>query len=390
MTHQPSAARADRGPVVYLHVGAPKSGTTYVQEVLWRNRRTLARYGVLYPAEATGDHFRAALDLRGVRFRGYDDPAVPGSWQRVVDRARRWRGPTVVISHELLAWASEDQARAAVKSLRPAEVHVVYTARDLVRQLPAMWQEAVKNGNAAGFASYLRGVESAAARGRFGRAFWGSQDAVAVLARWSAAVAADRIHVLTVPQADAPRELLWRRFAELVGFDPTTCDTDVGGSNVSLGRAETELLRRVNRAMDGRLEWPEYEDVVKRWLAQTVLAEQPKAERITLPPRWHTWAAEQSQRLVAGLRDAGYDVVGGLEELLPPPLPEDDRPGRATPPRPGHEATLDVAAETIVRLLLERRPRRRALPHWRAAASRRVRETARRLRARRRTQAPNR
>ena len=53
---------------VYLHIGAPKTGTTYVQDRLSRNSRMLAQHGVHFPGRAPLTspgmfHFRAALDL---------------------------------------------------------------------------------------------------------------------------------------------------------------------------------------------------------------------------------------------------------------------------------------------------------------------------------------
>jgi len=37
---------------VFLHVGAPKSGTTFLQTVMWENREGLAERGVLIPGGA--------------------------------------------------------------------------------------------------------------------------------------------------------------------------------------------------------------------------------------------------------------------------------------------------------------------------------------------------
>src|SRR3712207_8387973 len=62
-------------------------------------------------------------------------------WQRLVGEAEAWPG-AVLISHELFASARAEQCRAALDAFSPAtEVHVVLTARDLVRQIPAEWQE---------------------------------------------------------------------------------------------------------------------------------------------------------------------------------------------------------------------------------------------------------
>ena len=64
-----------------IHVGAPKTGTTYLQLVLGRNQQTLALRGLLYPG--TSPSHDAALDLRGVSFgRGVQTrPAY--AWDRL-------------------------------------------------------------------------------------------------------------------------------------------------------------------------------------------------------------------------------------------------------------------------------------------------------------------
>ncbi len=56
--------------------------------------------------------------------------------------------------------------------------------------------------------------------------------------------------MLTLPKPDEPRETLWLRFAELLGIDPSRCDTSVAAENESLGVVEVELLRRVNADLD--------------------------------------------------------------------------------------------------------------------------------------------
>src|SRR3712207_9036613 len=54
--------------VVYLHVGAPKTGTTYLQDRLHRNRAALAARGVHYPVGRQKDMFGPALDLLDLSF----------------------------------------------------------------------------------------------------------------------------------------------------------------------------------------------------------------------------------------------------------------------------------------------------------------------------------
>ena len=66
--------------VVHLHIGAPKTGTTYLQDRLDLNLASLARHGVTIPAPRSGHsdvfHFRAALDLLLERARREPDVRV--------------------------------------------------------------------------------------------------------------------------------------------------------------------------------------------------------------------------------------------------------------------------------------------------------------------------
>jgi hypothetical protein len=46
---------------VHVHIGAPKSGTTFIQDTLWSHRDGLAATGVLYPYRSRTDHFEAMV-----------------------------------------------------------------------------------------------------------------------------------------------------------------------------------------------------------------------------------------------------------------------------------------------------------------------------------------
>ena len=56
MTTPPSGHQPPRRRVL-LHVGTPKTGTSYLQDVLFRNRETLERADILYPAHRFDAHF---------------------------------------------------------------------------------------------------------------------------------------------------------------------------------------------------------------------------------------------------------------------------------------------------------------------------------------------
>ncbi|MUN42027.1 hypothetical protein [Actinomadura litoris] len=338
--------------MVYLHVGAAKSGTTYLQNVLWHNRERLRGDGLLYPGGDSASHVRAAFDLRETFFGGAADLSVRGAWPALVEEARAWHGD-VILSQELFAPATQEEVARALADLGFLDVHVVFTARDLARQIPAHWQEDVKNRFTTSFPDFVaalrhrnwQGIDSA-------RLFWGLQDPVAVLERWGASLPPDRVHVVTLPRPGAPRDLLWRRFCAAVGLVPDGYDLAVPYTNPSLGLAETEFLRLLNGALDDGLGWPAYNDVVKHYLAQDVLTARPDPVRIRLPAGDLPWATERAIETAEGLRAAGYHVVGDLYELVPV---EGAAEAESAEPPPADLA--DVAVDAAAALLLRVRER---------------------------------
>ncbi|MGY1856806.1 hypothetical protein [Modestobacter sp. SYSU DS0290] len=340
---------ADR---VLLHLGTPKSGTTYLQQLLWDNRPALARSGVSYPGWAPEAHFLACQDLCGAAFNDWPDPAVQGSWDRLLRRVRRTPG-TVVLSHELFGDATAEVAARALADLAPAEVHLVVTARDLARQLPAVWQEDLKNRHAVPFADFLASAdERTGVRTWYGDAFWHRQDVPAVLRRWAGTLPADRVHVVVVPPRGSEPTELWHRFAAILGVEPDVAvPPPARAANSSLGAVEAELLRLLNSRLDGRVPWPVYAERVNRRLAPDVLALRP-GPAIVLPPEHHAWVAARSATLVAELTAAGHHVVGDLAELLVPAEPSVPAPVAA----PSEEELLDAALDALTWLVAAEHP----------------------------------
>lgn len=330
-------------PPVYFHIGAPKTGTTFLQSVLSNNRARLRAHGLLYPG-TTPSHFWASQDLRDATFGGHPDPHVPGAWDRLVREIRAWTGPAV-IDHESFGKARAEAIDRALRDLDFGDVHVVYTARDLARQLPAVWQERVKNRSTETYSQFLAAVQAGpGAGGPIARHFWATYGIPRQLARWSRNLPADRVHVVTVPPTGSDPLLLWRRFAQLIGVDPDSYDTDVERTNTSLGAAEAAVLRRFNEEIAGLdVAWPAYAAVFKQRLAPALSAR--PGERIDLAQGTFEWAVEWSEHAVAELRSAGYDVVGDLAELVP-----DARPGGLDPDDVPAEARADAALAGMVGL----------------------------------------
>jgi hypothetical protein len=339
---------------VLLHVGAPKTGTSFVQDLLFQHRGSLAQQGILYPADRFDEHFLAALDLMELPWGGLEKQAV-GAWDRLAARARSWDG-TVIISHEILATASRAQVRRALDSLvdpehpDDCEIHVVLSARDLVRQIPAEWQENVKHRRVVGYRDFLDKITDPRRRGRLASWFWGVQEVPDILDRWGSELPPERVHLVTVPKPGAPRTLLWERFAGVFGIDPGELAPASNRTNPSLGVPESALVRRVNeRVNEGVLPNHHYREFVRELLAHRSLSARTGSARLALPPDVRAWAVDLSEQWIAELEERGYDVVGALEELRPDP----DAAPFADPDAPDEEQVADAALQSIVALLVE-------------------------------------
>ena len=76
---------------VYLHIGLPKTGTTHLQDRLWRNRDlALDSSGLLYPGNEIADHFHAAAHLQPERYLDWVDPEHVSAWPTMVAQMTAW------------------------------------------------------------------------------------------------------------------------------------------------------------------------------------------------------------------------------------------------------------------------------------------------------------
>jgi hypothetical protein len=306
---------------LYVHVGAPKTGTTYLQNRLTANMGDLARHDVHYATRGplvTPNlfNFRAALDLLGrTDWRG-PIARSDGAWEAMARRIRHTSG-TVIFSHEILADAKPKHVARLREDLDvggSTELHIVYTARDLARQLPAAWQEGIKQGQRWTFEAFLKRFQ--AEKMWFYRVFQFPR----VLTTWGADLPPENVHLVTVPQntPDVPRDELWRRFAAACGFDPAWGPREGARANRSLGMAETQVIRRLNRHLE-RSQRPggSYDALIRLMLAESVLVNR-ESDKVRVPPTLHPWIAEKTERWIEWAEQSHIDIVGDLDELRPP------------------------------------------------------------------------
>jgi len=330
---------------IFLHVGTPKTGTTYLQSVLWASREVLENQGVLLPLRNVRDHFYLSVVARNAK-GAFDRMPPPGkrSWERMLRQVADWN-EDVVISHELFAVASAQRAAWTIEQLREVsdEVHVIVTGRDFARQVPAEWQQSIKHGRHHRLAEYLEILKSHEP----GVLFWRAQDLPVILENWAQGVPHDHVHLITVPPSQAPRGLLWQRFATVIGIDPELVNDTVARPNESLGAEEIETLRRVNVHLpeDGRT--PRQRLMMRQVVAEDIMAQRPDPTKFAVPPEQHDWIIEAGTAMVEELRAQDYDVVGDLDELLPPAAPAKGR----DPSGVGSDEVAGVAVETLAALV---------------------------------------
>jgi hypothetical protein len=334
---------------LYLHVGAPKSGTTYLQRLLDGNRDTLAAGGALVVGERHLDRVHAGMVVREDPRLQDLGPRARSSWQRLVESIRSWPGPKAVLSYELFAGASAEQAQRALADLAGIDVHVVITARDFGKAVPSAWQERLKFALTTPLEEWEPRPESAGPRAEWG---WRTMDPAGVADRWGATLAPDHVHVVTVPPAGtADRDELWHRFAAACDIGVPGLDLDLERVNESMGVVAAELLRRVNEKVTAPLDTSREQ---ARWLRDTLahgVLSTLGSEPIGITDEQYDDALARSEDSIKRICDAGYAVHGDVEDLRA------TRPSGRTPGQAGDAELLDAATETIAKLLVLLRER---------------------------------
>jgi hypothetical protein len=326
---------------VHLHIGEPKTGTTYLQGMLFHHQNRLQNAGVLVPGRNL-DHIRAGHDVLG-RSKTAGTHATEGAWEGLVEEIEASELPHAVISMEMLTRARDPQAARAVKAFSEStDVRVVITARQLSRLVPARWQESVQFRKSWTLDEYVAGVFGNPRERDSGPAkhFWGLHDTPVTVRTWGKYIGVDDITVVTVPPSGSAPDLLWTRFGDALGVDLTEYP-QADSANASLGAASAELMRRLNDALaDSDMGDADHARICRRFLGKSVLPHLKAQEPgIVLPTAFSDASRALSEQLVSELRESGVRVVGDLDELL-----TTDLASEAEPPTEGQVASAALAA----------------------------------------------
>lgn len=310
---------AHSGGRVVLHVGAMKTGTSYLQSLLGHNQEALAEAGFDFLGGRFGVQARAVRDILSL-------PKEPKrnrrGWARIAKEARQLDGRTGLVSMEFLSFAKRRHVEAFLKPLEGLEVEVVMTVRDQLRTVPAQWQTYTRNFGTEDWGTYLRAIEGGrrARDSRGHMTFHRAQDVLPALERWGSAPQVSRVHVLTVPaDPEAPRDELWHRFRAATGIPDIPVDMEQTRDNASLGFGSCDLLRRMNPHL-ADVRPARYRNGIVTLAREVLVHRRPEESKPQLDRRAAKWARARNEELREGL--GRYELHGTLDDL---PVPDDLR-----------------------------------------------------------------
>lgn len=324
-----------------LHIGCPKSGTTFLQSVMWQNRELLAERGFLLPGQVPYDHNRIAQFVRYT----HPDENARRTWRQAKRSVRSWPG-TAIISNEWMCGARAGQIQRTLNSFGDAEVHVVVTVRNLVRTVPSAWQEVLKLGTSRTLDEFIESLDDPTERWK-----WSTLDPSLILPAWRERLPAGRVHLVTVPAAPSAPEVVWHRFAHACGLDPEGIDLHVGKRNESISAEGARLLQLVGPQMRAAIDadniaWNQAYRWIRHRFSHDILVPQ-RGSAIGLLPHQQQLLDQHAKDVITRLEEADYDVVGDLQDLLGAPSSRETRVAEEVP----EHDVLELALQSLASLL---------------------------------------
>lgn len=326
-----------------VHIGAPKAGSTALQNAASTLRAPLLEHGVRYPGHSL-NHQRATSVLIRRPAESWGGGVPPEEWwttfkkdMEADDAAER-----TLVSFECICQGDADGVRR-VRDEFGEGLHVTLVLRNFGSLLPSMWQQMVKMGSTRTLDGFLKMSLADPRAPRIpGTDAFHRADGRNLVERWAEIVGPDRITVIVLEKSAPDR--LFDTFEGMLGLPAgllATAPSDGQLDNRSLTAHEAELVRVLNERVlnDWQVARTEHRNLIWMGAVDRMLANrtpEPDEPRIALPE----WAAERAvaagTHLADALRASGVRVIGDVAELerpvrtapegtggLPPVIPTD-------------------------------------------------------------------
>jgi hypothetical protein len=330
---------------LYLHIGAMKTGTSYLQGMLTANAEELRSAGVL----VAPDRSAAVHDVIDFGARGEAHLAsVRGAWAELVETVQAFEGHSTVLSHEYFSLQGPGYVDKVVSSLGAVELHAVLTVRDATAVLPAQWQTSARNRGTLTWPEYAGAARDPGTKPR-SHTFLRSQRIGKMIRIWRNRIGIENLHVVTVPRPGGRRQELWDRFAGVLGVDPGTAPVGDVPSNPSAGYATAHLLCLVHRrAAEAGLSSSGSQRLAV-FVAQQAASRRAEEPTPPLDEPTRKFAAAWNREMIRVIDRSKVEVTGTLRDLprkadltaAQPLVPPADR---------GVLAAAHAAADSLLRL----------------------------------------
>src|SRR5690606_32254615 len=204
----------------FIHIGPPKTGSSYLQAIWRAHKDELEEQGLLYPGTQMNEQFRAyVVATQHPTYLPRMDEHTLGIWDRFTNDIEAWPGDAL-LSCESYARADDAAVANVIKRLHEVsdEVHVIITARDLARQFVASWQQVVKIGSTRTFDKFF--AERSRPRDDL-TPFWRGQDLPGLIRRWGADLPPGHVHLIVHGPRGTAHDRLWHQACQIIGTDPS-------------------------------------------------------------------------------------------------------------------------------------------------------------------------
>lgn len=132
--------------ILYLHIGGPKTGSTFLQSVFRTNRSTLLDMGIHYPA---GQEYPDSTPTSWTSGNGGGILDSPEAFAKALEEINHYPGCSMLYSHEVLR---NEVCKAEKVSFMPAiareygfsRIKVLFFVRDPIAYTVSVWQQLVK------------------------------------------------------------------------------------------------------------------------------------------------------------------------------------------------------------------------------------------------------
>ena len=321
-------AALPRGTTV-LHIGAPKTGTTSLQQSAAGSRARLRAGGVLYPGRYE-NHRRFARSLLGYRKEPWLPDRAPAHWSTgILKQLVNNESDYALVSSEAFSTAGARDI-VPVREAFTMPTHVVLTLRPLPGMLLSMWQQRVKNGEFGALDTWLgEAFRDLPMLHMPGGDVFDESDGTNLVGRWADAFGPENMTVVVLDPTD--RDHVFRVFEDLLGQRRGTLDRVTANSGMSA--VETEFFRlageRIFQATGARAR----RGLFHGGAVNAVIAERPRRTdepSLRAPERVTRQAATAAIRIAEQIESAGVRVVGDLSDLAaagrtgdPAPFPEE-------------------------------------------------------------------